>query len=167
MVCIQDCLPACITWQQYQANQAKIQSNHLDHRGTPRQGPSLLAGLVRCGKCGRRMLTSYSGRQNILRYSCLMEAMHHLGEPCQSLCGTDLDRMVEELVLQAVQPAALQVSFQVAADFDAARQQTDKHWQQRLEHAKYQADRARRHYLAGNRRWCWWAMTVCVAYTPD
>jgi DNA invertase Pin-like site-specific DNA recombinase len=148
LVCLQDRLPAYITWQQFQTNQVKIQSNRLDIRGTPRQGSSLLAGLVRCGKCGRRMLTSYSGRQQILRYSCMMEAMHHLGEPCQSLCGKDLDRMVEEQVLQAVQPAALQVSLQVAVDFDAERQQMDKHWRQRLEHAHYQADRARRHYLA-------------------
>lgn len=147
-VCLQDRLPAYISWSQYEDNLAKIKSNRSIARGAPREGDALLTGLVRCGKCGRRMGSQYSGLDSRPRYHCMAETRQRLGPTCQSLCATELDRMVEELVLQAVQPAALQVSLGVAADLDAQRQQLDRHWRQRIEQATYHADRARRQYVA-------------------
>lgn len=147
-VCLQDRLPAYISWDQYQANLAQLQQNRTYLRGPPRQGAALLPGLVHCGKCGRRMSIHYSGPEQRLRYECMAEVRARLGQPCQSLCGPDVDRLVEDLVLQAVQPAALEVSLRVAADLDAERAQLERHWRQRLEQAQYQADRARRQYAA-------------------
>jgi uncharacterized protein YndB with AHSA1/START domain len=52
------------------------------------------------------------------------------------------------LVLEAVQPAALEVSLAVAADIEAERAALERHWQQRLERARYEVERARRQYNA-------------------
>ena len=52
------------------------------------------------------------------------------------------------LVLQALEPAALEASLALAADLDAERAALDRHWQQRLERAGYEVDRARRQYCA-------------------
>jgi DNA invertase Pin-like site-specific DNA recombinase len=56
-VLIQDRLPAYITWDQYLKNRERILQNRSgpDSMGTPRQGCALLAGLLVCGHCGRRM----------------------------------------------------------------------------------------------------------------
>jgi DNA invertase Pin-like site-specific DNA recombinase len=147
-VCLQDRLPAYITWEQFTANQTRLHNNQSKLRGVPRQGTSLLAGLLRCGKCGRRMSTHYGGLQQRLRYHCSSDVRERAGEHCQSLSGALLDQMVEQLVLDAVQPAALELSLQVATDIAAERQRLDRHWQQRLEQTRYEADRARRQYAA-------------------
>jgi hypothetical protein len=71
------------------------------------------------------------------------------GEPhCQSLVGEVLDAFVAEQVLRAPEPAALEISLQAAEDVEAERQQLHRHWQQRLERAQYQVERAARQYQA-------------------
>jgi len=56
LVLIRDRLPAYITWERFSANQDRLEANRArqDRPGAPRQGASLLAGLLRCGRCGRR-----------------------------------------------------------------------------------------------------------------
>ena len=67
---------------------------------------------------------------------------------CQSLAGPILDTYVTQLVLEAIQPAALEASFKVAEDWENEKKQLQKHWAQRLERAHYQAERAQRQYSA-------------------
>ena len=69
---IPDKVPAYITRDQYDANQRRIAENRarIECKGAPREGPSLLAGLVVCGRCGKRMTVHYTGRPQILRYTC-------------------------------------------------------------------------------------------------
>jgi hypothetical protein len=47
--------------EQYRANLARLASNkpHADTPGAVRFGPALLAGLLRCGRCRRRMTVAY------------------------------------------------------------------------------------------------------------
>jgi hypothetical protein len=52
------------------------------------------------------------------------------------------------LVLQALEPAALEVSLQVAADVEAERQQLHQQWTYRLERARYEVERIVRQYNA-------------------
>ncbi|MFC9636639.1 recombinase family protein, partial [Streptomyces mirabilis] len=54
LVFIPDALPAYLTIEQYRANLARLAANaaRAETPGTVRSGPALLAGLVRCGRCG-------------------------------------------------------------------------------------------------------------------
>jgi hypothetical protein len=49
-------LAAYITAERYEANQRRLAENRAlaESKGAPREGPSLLAGLVICACCGRR-----------------------------------------------------------------------------------------------------------------
>ena len=67
---------------------------------------------------------------------------------CQSLAGRPLDAWVSRLVLQALEPAALELSLKVAEEVEAERQQLHQHWRQRLERAPYAVERAARQYQA-------------------
>ena len=79
-----------------------------------RQGPSLLGGILRCGRCGRRMMVAYSGQSSRLRYSC-GRAMVEYAEPmCQGLAGRVLDDLVAAQVLAALEPAVLELSLAAA-----------------------------------------------------
>ncbi len=144
-VCLRDRVPAYISWERYEANLKQLTLNCQVHRGAPRQGNALLAGVVRCGRCGRRMVTFYSG---YVRYACVAEMTGYAGPVCQSLTAACVDDAVEALLLRALEPASLDLSLAVAADLDAERVRVEAMWQQRLERAQYDVDRSRRQYNA-------------------
>jgi hypothetical protein len=147
-VLLQDRLPAYISWAQFERHQAQLAANQTAHLGPIRSGPSLLSGLVICGRCGLRMAAVYNNSGGRLRYDCSRMAVDY-GEPrCQSLVGHVLDDWIGAQVLRALEPAALEISLQVAADLEGERQHLHRHWQQRLERARYQVERAARQYQA-------------------
>jgi len=146
-------LPAYITPEQYEANVARMAANRQTAAtpGAPRDGPALLSGLLRCGKCGgHRMPVRYhtpSSRSPAHGYVCAFEQVNYgTGGSCQHIAGPALDAYVTRQVLDAVAPAALEVSLAAAGQAEAERAMLDKLWRQRLERARYAADRARRQY---------------------
>jgi DNA invertase Pin-like site-specific DNA recombinase len=150
LVLLRDRMPAYISWEQYQANLEQLQQNRSlgTAKCSVRHGSALLAGLVMCGRCGRRLATSYGGKLCLPRYDC-KAAANLYGEPrCQSLAAAALDAEVVRLTLLALEPSALDVSLQVANDLQAQHDASEKLWQQRIERAQYEADRARRQYDA-------------------
>ena len=145
-VLLKDRLPAYITWQQHESNVRQLADNRTRALGCPRRGPALLAGLLRCGRCGCRMMISYGG--GYLRYACRRRTTDYADPICISLAGRILDDKVTRLVLRALEPAALEVSLEVAQNVEAERKRVDEQWLQRLERAQYEADRALRQYNA-------------------
>jgi len=147
-VFLPDRVPAYITWEQYQRNQAQLQSNRAGWGGAVHAGSALLSGLLICGRCGLRMNAQYNNNGATARYSCMSMKVNY-GDPyCQSLKAAPLDALMTSLVLQALEPAALEASLALAADLDAERATLDRHWQQRLERTRYDVDRARRQFCA-------------------
>ena len=67
---------------------------------------------------------------------------------CQSLKAAPVDAQVTCVILQALEPAALEASLAVAADLQAERAALEQQWRQRLERAQYQVDQARRRYAS-------------------
>lgn len=147
-VLIKGRLPAYIRWEAYERNLAQVAANRSAHQGTARGGPALLAGLLVCGRCGQRMSALYPNGGRFQRYSCSRLAVNYGGAVCQSLSGRALDALVSELMLQALTPAALEVSLQLTEDLELERQTLHRQWQQRLERARYDVERARRQYDA-------------------
>ena len=147
-VCLKDRFPAYIAWETFERNVRQIQANQPQRRGAVRQGPSLLAGIVTCGRCGRRMTTQYTHNGWGLRYRCDQDHIHEQAARCQSVPGGLIDDAVERLVLEALAPLAVELSVQAAADLEAERAQVLRHWTQRLERAQYTVTRAFRQYNA-------------------
>jgi DNA invertase Pin-like site-specific DNA recombinase len=151
LVLIRDHLPAYITWERFQANQERLAANRNGPAvpGAPRCGPSLLAGLLRCGRCGRRMVVRYAGPKSRLAYTCTRGSADYAEPPCQGLSsGEALDAFVAGRILEAVQPAALEASLAAVAVVGRERAELTKHWQLRRERARYEAERAARQYQA-------------------
>ena len=147
-VLIKDRFPSYISWQQYERNVRQLEANTAQGLGGVRHGVSLLSGLLICGRCGLRMATQYSNNGQGLRYNCSRMASDYGEAPCQSLAGGVLDEQVTQLVFQALEAAALEISLQVAEDLEAERAQEQRHWEQRLERAHYEVERAFRQYDA-------------------
>lgn len=140
--------PGYITPERFWANQARLAANRArqEAAGAVRHGPSLLGGLLVCGRCGQRMMVAYSGRASRLRYSCGRAAVEYAEPLCQGLAGRVLDDLVAAEVLAALEPAALELSLAAADDLRQERERLHRNWQQRVERARYEAERARRQY---------------------
>jgi DNA invertase Pin-like site-specific DNA recombinase len=147
-VLIQDRFDAYITWEHFEANQRKLDENGRKgpFRSSPGRGASLLAGLLQCGRCGRSMIIGYSC--NRLRYSCQRGMLDYGEESCQSLSGTELDQNVGRLLLEALTPAAIELSLNAARDITKRRAEADQQWQHRLTRIDYETDFAHRQYAS-------------------
>jgi DNA invertase Pin-like site-specific DNA recombinase len=148
LVLLPDRLPAYITWEQYERNLARLRANRAraDAMGAVRGGPSLLAGLVVCARCGQRLTVRYGGAVTRHSYVCGRLVTDYGGELCQHLAGPCLDRFVGQQVLAALEPAALELSLAAASQVEQERAELDRLWRQRLERAAYEVARARRQY---------------------
>jgi hypothetical protein len=130
--------PAYLTPERFWTNQQRPDANRAraDAGGAVREGPSLLGGLLVCGRWGQRLMVSYSGRASRLRYSCSRAAIEYAAPQCQGLAGRILDELVAAQVLTALQPAALELSLTAADDLEQQREQLHHHWQQQQERAR-------------------------------
>ena len=147
-VLLKDRRPAYISWETYEKNLGQLADNRAvaDAKGAPRNGNSLLQGLVACGYCGARMTVNYHGNDRRYSYVCTRQNTVYGGSSCQCLSGVPLDEFAEEKVLEALEPAALELSLEAAKNIESERAELDGLWQKRIERASYEAERAGRHY---------------------
>jgi len=160
-VLIQDTHPGYITWEQYMEHQQRMERNTgpmQRHSGkTPaREGPALLQGRALCGICGCRMHVHYDRRADIqaVRYVCFGPETQQGAPSCQTIVGTGIDAAMSRLVLDAVTPAALEVTLAVQDELRRRAEETDRMRRQTVERAQYEADVARERYMhvdPGNR----------------
>ena len=142
--------PAYLSYDQYLRNRQQLHDNMYNFakkgRGAPREGLALLQGLVLCGRCGRRMTVSH-GRE-YRRYECRRAQLDYAMPPCQAFPVRHLDDAVGAVFLEAVQPAVLETTLEAFAVMERERHDLDRHWQLRIERARYEAERAQRQYDA-------------------
>ena len=149
-VLIRDHHPGYISWEQFELNQKALAENaHMKSRmgrQRGRGGPSLLAGLLRCRRCGHMLHVNY-GRRGI-RYRCMNENINQGLASCISFGRVRVDQMVSLEILKAIQPMALDAALEAAEQL--ARQQSDRTHalQLELEQARYEARLAARRYEA-------------------
>jgi len=142
-----------IDWDTYERNRRLIAENAqmkgMMVRGAAREGRSLLAGLLRCGRCGRKLHVAYSGNDGkVPRYSCRGAAINHGADRCISFGGLRVDGAVESEVLRVLTPGAIEAALDYA---QRGAEQTDEVLRAltlELEEARYQAARAQRQYDA-------------------
>ncbi|MFZ3548791.1 recombinase family protein [Streptomyces sp. 4.24] len=147
--------PGYITFEKYEANQAKLTANATAHgkdrhAGPPREGPALLQGIAVCGICGKRMTVRYHQRKNRLEpeYVCQAKGIQHGNPICQRVHGAGVDDAVGHLLVQALTPLALEAALAVAEELATRADDADRLRAAAVERARYQSDLARRRYLA-------------------
>src|SRR5262249_56977077 len=98
------------------------------------------------GTCGHHLQVRYGGPRTLHRYVCGRAVIDYGGDYCQYVAGEPIDTFVTQWVLKALEPAALPLSLEATARLEQERQALDQLWQQRLERAAYESERAARHY---------------------
>jgi DNA invertase Pin-like site-specific DNA recombinase len=146
--------PGYISWEEFEANQAKLLANANGYgedrrKSPPREGAALLQGLVVCGVCGLRMTVRYHVDHGhpIPDYVCQRHGIQTAAPVCQRLPGAQVDQAVTELVLQAVTPASLEVALEVFEELRARQGEVDRMRRAQVERAREEAELAQRQYL--------------------
>ena len=118
-------------------------------RGAVRRGEALLAGLLPCGHCGRKLHVAYSGENGSSgRYHCRGGHLNHGGDPCVSFGGMRIDRAVGVEVIECLQPLGVEAAISAleARQIESAKKRAQVDLA--LEQARYEAALARRRYDA-------------------
>lgn len=142
-----------VSWERAEAIRTMVSDNvpTSRHHGAPKHGDALLAGLVRCRRCGRKLTVRYTGtKHNIPRYSCWRGLLDN-GEPrCIAFGGLRVDDAIEEALLRVVGPGAITAAVEAEAEAASRRDQVRNAISRDLEAARYAADRAFRQYDAAD-----------------
>ena len=142
-----------VSWERFEAIRTMVSSNVPTgrHHGAPKHGDALLAGLIRCKRCGRKLTLRYSGvKHHIPRYSCSRAWMDNGGPHCIAFGGLRVDDAIEEALLGVVGPGAIAAANAAATDAGDRRDQVRDALGRDLEAARYAADRAFRQYDAAD-----------------
>ena len=149
-VLIQDHHEGYIPWVEFERNQHLIADNangkRFMSRGAIRRGEALLAGLLRCARCGRKLHVRYSDGKP--RYQCVGAFNHLAAARCIIFSGARPDRMVSKEVLDRLQPLGVEAAL---AGIEARSQKSSEKRIQlefALRQARYEAARAQRQYDA-------------------
>jgi len=139
--------PGYLSLLEFEENQRILENNrnqYLTSPGAPRQGTALLAGLVFCQQCGRRMRVRYTLGNPY--YTC-DGAERRFGAPiCNRASATRVDALVEDLFLTVINPETLEKSVRYDTKLQEEADLVDRSWQEKLKRLEYQADLARRRY---------------------
>jgi excisionase family DNA binding protein len=152
-VCIPDHHPGYVSWDEYLATRDRLRSNVIrrgEGGGAAREGTALLQGIVRCGRCGRRMQVAYSGNNGrVPRYACVRaHHLHGVAHACQSLGGVRLEKAIAAAFLEAVTPAGIRASAQAIEELEQSHEERLAGQRLAVERAQFEADRAQRQYDA-------------------
>lgn len=142
-----------LSWAEFERNQRLIADNATGKgmmvRGAVRRGETFLAGLLRCGHCGRKLHVAYSGTKgDVGRYHCRGAMINHGTGPCISFGSLRVDHAVGTEVLRLLQPLGVEAAIKAIEARDAETDEKSRQTELALKQARYEATHARRQYDA-------------------
>jgi DNA invertase Pin-like site-specific DNA recombinase len=150
-VCIRDHHEGYIDWECFEENRRRIRQNTMNRgsdevAGAIRQGQGLLAGLLRCGRCGRKLHVRYWGQKGTsARYSCVGDFSEG-GNYCLAFGGASVDRRFGEELLKVLSPLGIEASLEALEQLEHGRDERREAAQRQLEQAEYEARKAFEQY---------------------
>ena len=151
-VMINDHHKGYIEWTEFERNQKLLAANAYGKVGgakSGRGGRALLAGLLLCGCCGRRLMVSYSGRapgQPVYRCE---RPNQMFGRPrCITFGATRVDAAIARELLCVVEPLAIEAALQAERRYMEIQSEKQRIVELDLQQARYEASLAERRYAA-------------------
>jgi len=142
-----------VSWEKAETIRTMVSRNvpTSRHHGAPKHGDALLAGLIRCRRCGRKLTLRYSGmKHHIPRYSCSRGWMDNAEPRCIAFGGLRVDDAIENALLSVVGPGAIAAAMAAEEEAGQRRDRVREALGRDLEAARYAADRAFRQYDAAD-----------------
>ena len=143
---------AYIDWAEFERNQKQLAVNAYGRVGgekSGRGGRALLAGMLCCGRCGRRLVVAYTGRgvpQAV--YRCDRPNLHLAQPRCFTFGGRRPDEAITRELLRAVEPMAIEAALQAERRHMEVQADQRRIVELELQQARYEATLAERRYAA-------------------
>lgn len=123
-----------------------LSQTQVERRGAARNGQGLLSGILRCGRCGRKLYVAYYGKSGTAaRYICRGD-YESGGKYCLAFGGSTVDKKFTEELLKVLSPYGMKASIQaekILSNQDGAR---IKAFEQKISQLEYEARRAFEQY---------------------
>jgi len=135
----------------YIENQAKIRSNSLhlpdnEGVGVAREGCGILGGILRCGRCGRKLHVTYYGKSGTAaRYICRGD-YESGGKYCLAFGGSTVDKMFGRELLRIISPYGMKASIEAAKMVSLEDEEKSKAVKEKIKQLEYECTRAFEQY---------------------
>jgi DNA invertase Pin-like site-specific DNA recombinase len=142
-----------VEWTRSEAIRKMLASNlsGANQAGAAKRGASLLAGLMRCRRCGRKMMVYYTGQNHDTpRYACFRGRLDSGEPPCISFGGIGVDDAIEDELLRVLEPGAIEAALEADQQKTQRDDEVLEALKRDLEAARYTADKAFRQYDAAD-----------------
>jgi DNA invertase Pin-like site-specific DNA recombinase len=145
-----------ISWETYEENLQRMRGNAQhgadDSVASVRSGQGLLAGMLRCGRCGRRLHVRYWGKSGTsARYLCKGE-YDCGGRYCLGFGGRTVDRRFGNELLRVLSPLGMRASLEALERRSSADDERRQALGLQLQQIEYEAQRAFEQYDAVDAR---------------
>jgi DNA invertase Pin-like site-specific DNA recombinase len=150
-VFIKDHHEGYISWEEYERNCDRLRRNSLKFESDAtvaavRSGHGLLAGLLRCGHCGRKLHVRYWGKSGTCpRYFCQGDYQMG-GDYCISFGGEKIDARFGEEILRAISEQGIEASLKAIETFNSQHDTQYRALELEYKQLKYEAERAFEQY---------------------
>jgi len=146
-----------IDWATFEENQRMIRRNSVNWQGDEsmaaiRAGQGLLAGLLRCGHCGRKLHVRYwGGRGTNARYLCKGD-YDDGGQYCIGFGGASVDRRLGQELLKVISHLGVEASLKAIEELSAGDVAQRVALSSKLKQLEYEARKAFEQYDAVDAR---------------
>ncbi len=142
-----------VDWPRSEAIRKMIAGNlsGMEQTGAAKRGAALLAGLIRCRRCGHKMSVHYTGRDHDTpRYACRRGWLDNGDPRCIAFGGLRVDDAIEDELLRVLEPGAVEAALEADREKTRRRDEVLDALKRDLEAARYAADKAFRQYDAAD-----------------
>ena len=135
----------------FEENLRIVRGNNLQIKsdesvGPIRAGQGILVGLIRCGRCGRKMHVRYWGKSGTAaRYLCVGE-YHQGGKYCLAFGGATVDRHFGQELMKVVSPLGMRAALEAIDRRRSGEQERRQAMARQLEQVEYEVKRAFEQY---------------------
>ncbi len=137
-----------IDWAEFERNQKVLAANAYGKAGdvkSGRGGRALLAGMLGCARCGRRLSVAYTGRTPRPVYRCYR---FDLPPKCMSFGGSRIDVAIAKELMRVVEPMAIEAALLAEQTRMDTINEQRRIIELELQQARYEATLAERRYAA-------------------
>jgi DNA invertase Pin-like site-specific DNA recombinase len=140
-----------IDWQEFERNQKQLAANAYGRRDgakSGRGGRALLAGLLVCRRCGRRLNVVYTGRSSQPVYRCDRGNTAVGARRCMMFGGLRVDAAFARELIRAVEPMAIEAALLAERRMMERQAEHQRILELELQQVRYEASLAERRYAA-------------------
>ncbi len=140
-----------IDWQRYEENREIIRRNNLsvgsdEAAGAVREGQGLLAGVLRCRRCGRKLQIRYWGKKGTApRYLCKGD-FEYGGKYCIAFGGKTVDKKFSNELLKVISSYSKEASIKALEIHLSKENEKIKTIEKKIKQLEYEEMRAHEQY---------------------